>query len=207
MGIAGSICASSIFATSLAMPGSRLGLDTEIGFPHRRMVANLVGRAFCNSAAEIEHDHVLAQGADEVHVVLHHQHGDAAFVAQRSEALAQQVGFSRIEAGGRLVEQQQARLSNQRAHQLDALLQSVGQASHGRALVPCKAGLGERGRRSLADEREATLEGLRSAHGFLQGRIASELHLKRTPTLEFSYDETTDRALRVEELIEEMGRP
>ncbi len=57
-----------------------------------------------------------------------------------------------------------------------------------------------------AQAREASLEGLRSAHGFLQGRVASELRLKRTPTLEFSYDETTDRALRVDELLDEIGR-
>ncbi len=65
--------------------------------------------------------------------------------------------------------------------------------------------LGERGRSSPAPLREATLEGLRSAHGFLQGRIARELHMKRTPTLQFVYDDTTDRALRLEELIEEQG--
>jgi ribosome-binding factor A len=53
--------------------------------------------------------------------------------------------------------------------------------------------------------REASLDGLRSAHGFLQSRVASELRLKRTPTLEFSYDDTTDRALRVDELLEEIG--
>ena len=50
------------------------------------------------------------------------------------------------------------------------------------------------------------LEGLRSAHGFLQGRLAAELRLKRTPTLEFTYDETTDRALRVDALIDEIER-
>lgn len=61
--------------------------------------------------------------------------------------------------------------------------------------------LGRAGGSSSAAEREATLEGLRSAHGFLQARVAGELHLKRTPTLEFTYDDTTDRALRVEELI------
>ena len=47
-------------------------------------------------------------------------------------------------------------------------------------------------------QREDTLDGLRSAHGYLQGRLASELRLKRTPTLEFAYDDTTDRALRVD---------
>jgi ribosome-binding factor A len=64
--------------------------------------------------------------------------------------------------------------------------------------------LGANGRPSAEDERESSLEGLRSAHGFLQGRLAGELRLKRTPTLEFVYDETTDRAMRVESLIEEM---
>jgi ribosome-binding factor A len=67
--------------------------------------------------------------------------------------------------------------------------------------------LGTGGGASLPAEREATLDGLRSAHGFLQGRIAGELHLKRTPTLEFFYDDTTDRALRVETLLEEIETP
>jgi ribosome-binding factor A len=52
------------------------------------------------------------------------------------------------------------------------------------------------------EAREDTLAGLRSAHGYLQGRVARELTLKRTPTLEFAYDDTTDRALRVDALIE-----
>jgi ribosome-binding factor A len=64
--------------------------------------------------------------------------------------------------------------------------------------------LGAGGGESNAAEREASLDGLRSAHGFLQGQLASELRLKRTPTLDFIYDETTDRALRVEELLEEI---
>ncbi|HEX4186857.1 MAG TPA: 30S ribosome-binding factor RbfA [Solirubrobacteraceae bacterium] len=65
--------------------------------------------------------------------------------------------------------------------------------------------LGDGGGPSQPEQREDTLAGLRSAHGFLQGRIAAELRLKRTPTLEFVYDDTTDRALRVEALIEEIG--
>jgi ribosome-binding factor A len=49
--------------------------------------------------------------------------------------------------------------------------------------------------------RAASLEALTHAHGYLQGRIAAELKLRRTPTLEFRYDDTTDRALRVEDLL------
>ncbi len=53
-------------------------------------------------------------------------------------------------------------------------------------------------------QRSDSMSGLQSAHGYLQRRVASELHLKRTPTLTFAYDSTTDRALRVEELLEEI---
>jgi ribosome-binding factor A len=67
--------------------------------------------------------------------------------------------------------------------------------------------LGDGGEASEPEQREATLEGLRSGHGYLQARIAGELRLKRTPTLEFAYDDTTDRALRVDALIEEIGSP
>ncbi|HEX8714430.1 MAG TPA: 30S ribosome-binding factor RbfA [Solirubrobacteraceae bacterium] len=74
--------------------------------------------------------------------------------------------------------------------------------SHARVYVSV---LGEDGAASGSEQRAASLEGLRSAHGFLQARLASELRLKRTPTLEFVYDDTTDRALRVEEILDEIG--
>jgi ribosome-binding factor A len=54
-------------------------------------------------------------------------------------------------------------------------------------------------------EQEATLDGLRSAHGFLQGRIAGELRLKHTPELQFELDHTAETAARLERLIEETG--
>jgi ribosome-binding factor A len=56
----------------------------------------------------------------------------------------------------------------------------------------------------LGDEqaRSESLEGLRSAHGFLQGHLASELPLKHTPTLTFEYDESIDRGMRISELID-----
>lgn len=52
-----------------------------------------------------------------------------------------------------------------------------------------------------ADERQSTLDGLHSAHGFFQHRLASELHLNRTPVLSFVYDDTTESALRVGALL------
>ncbi len=53
--------------------------------------------------------------------------------------------------------------------------------------------------------REASLEGLRSAHGFLQATLANQLKLKHTPTLTFEYDESVDRGMRITRLLEDSG--
>ncbi len=60
----------------------------------------------------------------------------------------------------------------------------------------------------LGDERRRreSLEGLQSAHGLLQRRVNAELRMKRTPTLQFVYDQTTDRAMHIEELLSEDDR-
>ena len=52
-------------------------------------------------------------------------------------------------------------------------------------------------------ERRRSMQALEGAHGYLQRRVNAELHIKNTPTLEFVYDSTTDRALRVESLLRE----
>ena len=52
---------------------------------------------------------------------------------------------------------------------------------------------------------ESSLEGLKSAHGYLQGRVASELRLKNTPALQFVHDDTAARAQRLEELLGEQS--
>jgi ribosome-binding factor A len=52
-------------------------------------------------------------------------------------------------------------------------------------------------------EQEASMEGLRSAHGFLQRRVAAELRLKHTPELDFVHDDTAEKAFRLERLMED----
>ena len=54
-------------------------------------------------------------------------------------------------------------------------------------------------------KREKTIEGLQAAHGILQGRIARELRLKRTPQLTFEYDPTVERGVRMTQLIDELA--
>jgi ribosome-binding factor A len=52
-------------------------------------------------------------------------------------------------------------------------------------------------------ERDRALEGLQSAHGYLQGKIASAMRMKRTPTLTFEYDESVDRGDRISRLLDQ----
>jgi ribosome-binding factor A len=56
--------------------------------------------------------------------------------------------------------------------------------------------LGDRG------VRRRSMQGLQSAHGVLQRAVAHELRLKHTPTLEFVYDDTSERGMRIAQLID-----
>jgi hypothetical protein len=49
------------------------------------------------------------------------------------------------------------------------------------------------------------MEGLRAARAFLQKLISDELTLKRTPMLEFVYDGTIDRGMRIQALLRSSG--
>src|ERR1700729_1228071 len=52
-------------------------------------------------------------------------------------------------------------------------------------------------------ERVASMDGLRSAHGFLQHRLADELTLKHTPSLTFEYDDSVDKGMRISQLVDQ----
>ncbi|MHB8470299.1 MAG: 30S ribosome-binding factor RbfA [Gaiellaceae bacterium] len=56
-----------------------------------------------------------------------------------------------------------------------------------------------------ARKRKASLQGLDAAHGLLQGRLARELRMKRTPQLAFEYDPTVERGVRMTQLIDELA--
>ena len=55
--------------------------------------------------------------------------------------------------------------------------------------------------------RRSGLRALDRAHGVLQRRVAKELHLKRTPQLSFHYDETLDRAMRLNQIMAQDHSP
>jgi ribosome-binding factor A len=50
-------------------------------------------------------------------------------------------------------------------------------------------------------ERDLTMKALEKSRGFLQAKINASLHMKRTPQLQFLYDETLDNALRIERAL------
>jgi|SRR4051794_14053717 ribosome-binding factor A len=54
-------------------------------------------------------------------------------------------------------------------------------------------------------KRERSLAGLEAAHGLLQGRLARELRMKRTPQLSFEYDPSVERGVRMTQLIDELA--
>jgi ribosome-binding factor A len=54
------------------------------------------------------------------------------------------------------------------------------------------------------EERAVSLDGLRSAQGFLQSRVAFALRLKHTPTLSFGYDESVDHGMRITEILNDL---
>ena len=55
-------------------------------------------------------------------------------------------------------------------------------------------------------KRRASLQGLEAAHGLLQGRLARQLRMKRTPQLSFEYDPSVERGVRMTRLIDELAR-
>jgi len=54
-------------------------------------------------------------------------------------------------------------------------------------------------------KRTGTRAGLTAAHGLLQGRLARELRMKRTPQLTFEYDPSVERGVRMTHLIDELA--
>ena len=54
-----------------------------------------------------------------------------------------------------------------------------------------------------SEERDATMAGLESAHGVLQLGVARELRRKHTPTLQFVFDESIERGMRISELLDD----
>ncbi len=53
------------------------------------------------------------------------------------------------------------------------------------------------------EDRESSLAGLAASHGYLQTQVAAELRMKRTPVLEFVYDDSLETGMRISGLLED----
>lgn len=53
------------------------------------------------------------------------------------------------------------------------------------------------------EDKETSMEGLRAAQGVIQRSLGGQLHMKRTPTLRFVYDDSIERADRLNRLMDE----
>lgn len=54
-----------------------------------------------------------------------------------------------------------------------------------------------------SERKTEVIAGLRSATGFIRGRVAKDLKLRSVPTIEFVYDDTEDRARRIDDLLKQ----
>lgn len=54
------------------------------------------------------------------------------------------------------------------------------------------------------EDREPALEGLRSASGYIKRQVAAYLRLRHTPELRFQFDETLEKANRLESLLRQV---
>lgn len=55
-----------------------------------------------------------------------------------------------------------------------------------------------------AAERQASLEGLKKAHGFIRGELAKRIRLRYTPEITFKLDESIERGTRLIALMNEV---
>lgn len=57
------------------------------------------------------------------------------------------------------------------------------------------------------EERDAVMEGLQNASGFLRRELGEHLALRRVPELRFEWDETAEQAARIEALLDSLNIP
>src|SRR5919112_3208047 len=85
------------------------------------------GRPLHELGAVVEHDDAVGEGGDQAHVVLDDDHGDVVVPAQAPDRRDQGLHLAVRQTGGRLVEEQQLRLHEQRTAELDSLVEAVRQ--------------------------------------------------------------------------------
>src|SRR3954452_13172937 len=124
-------------------------LLAEVGGDHGGVPPDLVRTADRDRAAEVEDLDALAHREDHVRVVLHEQDAAAVVVADADDRLGERLALAVVEAGGGLVQQQEARVERDRARDPEPALRPARAGGRGerRAVaqaepleqVPCAA--------------------------------------------------------------------
>src|SRR2546421_1818120 len=115
-------------AANAPKPARRSALATEVGLNDPRVGLDGARRPFGDLLPVIEDEHGLAEAHDHLHVVLDEQHGLAG-VAQPAHRVQQVVEERAVDAGRRLVEQDQRGFRHEHTHELDELLLAVGEVA------------------------------------------------------------------------------
>src|SRR6267143_2166967 len=109
-------------------PASSSALATEVGFNDSLVRLDGAWRPFRDLLAVVENEHGLAEAHDHLHVVLDEEHG-LARVAQPAHRLQEVVEERAVDAGRRLVEEDQRGIRHEHPHELDELLLAVGEVA------------------------------------------------------------------------------
>jgi len=57
-----------------------------------------------------------------------------------------------------------------------------------------------------AEQRKEAMEGLRNAQGFIRKQLAQNLNLRNTPELRFALDDSLDRAMHIDSIINQINK-
>ena len=101
--------------------------DPEVRLDHGRIRLHLGGRAARDLPPEAQDVDVVGDAHDEVHVVLDEENGELEVVADLLDEGAELGDLLVVQPARGLVEEKEARLGHERARELDALLDPVGQ--------------------------------------------------------------------------------
>src|SRR5918997_7091095 len=115
------------------------GVLPDVRLDDARVGLRFGGRPLHELGAVVEHDDAVGESGDEAHVVLEDDDGDVVVGAQPPHRRDQRLHLGVRETGRGLVEQQQLRLHEQRAAELDALVEAVRQLVCGQVRSPPEA--------------------------------------------------------------------
>ena len=150
--------------------GPRQAAQEAGGIGMARVVEEFARRAFLDELAGVEHADAAAQRGDGGEIVADEQDRGAELLAQRVDEVEHLGLDRRVEAGGRLVEDEQGRVLRQRHGDDDALLHAAGQLVR-------KARHDARG----VGDAHAAEHLLAAPIGFAAGRAEDLEHLRHLP--------------------------